>query len=127
MTTLTDRLAALRKVDRMTYCCRYMDDAPGIRADCAAHLKRGKPCEECQHRQVREEVVDLRARNALLCEALREYGELIRLLLQHSTYSGGFVTYAELPNVRGNDSLSSAIARHRDNARAILAACEQKP
>ena len=102
MTSLTDRLAALPKMPT---------DDDGARFPVVSRIER---------------VLALEARNAMLCEALREYGDLTRLLLQHSTYSGGMVTYAELPNVRGHDSLSSAIARHRDNARAILAACEQE-
>ncbi len=43
------------------YCSRYLDDAPGIRADCADHLAAKKRCVDCPRRDVRQEVKDLRA------------------------------------------------------------------
>lgn len=43
------------------YCNRFLDDAPGVRGDCARRLQSGKPCEECPHRNIRQEVQDLRA------------------------------------------------------------------
>jgi hypothetical protein len=46
------------------YCSRYLDDAPGIRGDCASHLASGRVCADCPHRNIRAEVRDLRARVA---------------------------------------------------------------
>lgn len=43
------------------YCSRFLDDAPGIRGDCAQHLKSRKQCVTCPHRNIHDEVVDLRA------------------------------------------------------------------
>jgi hypothetical protein len=46
------------------YCNRYLDDAPGVRGECARHLAKGKDCVDCIHRNIRAEVKDLRARLA---------------------------------------------------------------
>lgn len=55
------------------YCSRYMDDAPSIRADCEHHIAAGRKCEDCQHRDVRNEVKHLRAANAQLRRTLKTH------------------------------------------------------
>jgi hypothetical protein len=51
-------------VDRVSdwkYCSQWLDDAPFVRAECKEHLEKGRSCENCQHRNIRQEVMDLRA------------------------------------------------------------------
>jgi hypothetical protein len=49
------------KVSDGKYCSQWLDDAPFVRAECKEHLGKGRSCENCQHRNIRQEVADLRA------------------------------------------------------------------
>ena len=42
-----------------------MDDAPGVRAGCCAHLENGGECVNCPNRDIRAELKDLRERFAV--------------------------------------------------------------
>lgn len=65
--------------ERMSeYCNRYVDDAPGVRGDCARHLSDKLPCTECPNRNTYKEVRDLRSRLARTEAALKVARELMR-------------------------------------------------
>jgi hypothetical protein len=84
-------------VDSLKYCNRYMDDAPGIRADCAAHIgncrdRRGatedQACETCPHRNIRTEVVDLRRELQQLRTGWRDIATAPRVRYWLDDYAG---------------------------------------
>ncbi len=75
------------------YCSRYLDDAPGIRGDCARRLEEGLQCEDCPHRNIHQEVTDLR--NKLQQTASEKVSHsLAYVVLVRTGYSG---TYSTLP------------------------------
>lgn len=43
------------------YCNRYVDDAPGIRAECERHINSGRKCKDCPNRNTASEIARLRA------------------------------------------------------------------
>jgi SOS response regulatory protein OraA/RecX len=72
-------------VDRVSdwkYCSQWLDDAPFVRAECKEHLEKGRSCENCQHRNIRQEVMDLRAALREGVPRLQEARELILEMLE---------------------------------------------
>jgi hypothetical protein len=64
------------------YCNRFLDDYPGIRADCEDHLKRGL-CITCPNRNTNQELKDLRE----LSKDLRDMYIMMRdYFLAHQDY-----------------------------------------
>ena len=55
-------LRAAASIAAMSYCNRYIDDYPGMRAECEGHIRSGRKCTTCPNRDTDREVRDLRAK-----------------------------------------------------------------